>query len=477
MQVYDDNLTFLLPRPTWINDVDVTSCYSCHNTFGPLRRRHHCRNCGNIFCQDCSSRNVPLPQLGYGTRPVRVCNDCFEVAYLVTYTIDQDHGVSTQIHGVRGLLELAEKDDEKHFHNMVIHGSIDALIWVCRTSKDVTLHHLTTTILAILVQKESIRPAIITKWALPAILSLIRKYTNINPEKESIDSKDSFGSQKTLDSILSLDILINCTSVLYELSKARILIKKEIVEEGVIEILLSLAAVDALNESDRVSLIQSLAAKSLSAISSHTPLQSSVIGFIQTSDKLAHLLRSPNGEVRKYTAKTIAYLSLRNDKYKPILLNGEGSRSLLSILASLPIKACSEDQLPKELSSWLTSETAEPLPANDVAIVSHTCCALANFATNDESQLDLILQPYILFYLCNVYRVYPDHTEVHKHVARCLANFAHYEKNRALMQNVEPTDHKYNVLPTLLDMGQSPHVNPDVIRHVVRAMDNLSNSK
>lgn len=39
MQTYDDRLTFLLPRPTWVNDVDVSCCHSCFNAFGPLRRR------------------------------------------------------------------------------------------------------------------------------------------------------------------------------------------------------------------------------------------------------------------------------------------------------------------------------------------------------------------------------------------------------------------------------------------------------
>ncbi|KAI9478786.1 MAG: hypothetical protein EXX96DRAFT_259719 [Benjaminiella poitrasii] len=111
MQTYDDCLTFLLPRPVWVNDIDVTYCSSCNSPFGPLKRRHHCRNCGNIFCHDCSARNVPLPQLGYGNKPVRVCNGCFDVAYLVTYSIDEDHGLTTQMHGVRGLLELTEKDD------------------------------------------------------------------------------------------------------------------------------------------------------------------------------------------------------------------------------------------------------------------------------------------------------------------------------------------------------------------------------
>ncbi|KAG1468425.1 hypothetical protein G6F56_003836 [Rhizopus delemar] len=297
MQTYDDRLTFLLPRPTWVNDVDVSCCHSCFNAFGPLRRRHHCRNCGNIFCQDCSSRSVPLPQLGYGTRPVRVCNNCFEIAYLVTYTIDQDHGVSTQIHGVRGLLELAEKDDEKYLHNMVVHGSVDALIWVCRTSKNITLHHLTTTVLAILAQKESVRPVIITKWALPAILSLIRTYEQMNNEKETTPSFDSRSSQESSENMLTLEIMVNSTDVLYELSKARILSKKDIIEEGVLEILLSLAAIDNKGEIERVNMIRTLAAKAISAISAQTPLQSSIIGFIQTSDKLAHLLRSPNSEI------------------------------------------------------------------------------------------------------------------------------------------------------------------------------------
>ena len=34
--------------------------------------------------------------------------------------------------------------------------------------------------------------------------------------------------------------------------------------------------------------------------------------------------------------------------------------------------------------------------------------------------------------------------------------------------------HPYNILPTLLAMGQSANATPDIQRHIVRAIDNLS---
>lgn len=42
---------------------------------------------------------------------------------------------------------------EKDLHNMVAYGGVDALIWLCRSSKSIKLHHLTTTILALLAEK------------------------------------------------------------------------------------------------------------------------------------------------------------------------------------------------------------------------------------------------------------------------------------------------------------------------------------
>ena len=62
--------------PIWVPDELVASCTACDQSFTMLRRRHHCRNCGQIYCSNCSSHTIRLGQFGY-TKPVRVCDSCF----------------------------------------------------------------------------------------------------------------------------------------------------------------------------------------------------------------------------------------------------------------------------------------------------------------------------------------------------------------------------------------------------------------
>lgn len=63
--------------PRWIPDHEVKNCMSCVTPFTPFRRRHHCRNCGGVFCNICSKSQKPLPKYGL-IKAVRVCRDCFE---------------------------------------------------------------------------------------------------------------------------------------------------------------------------------------------------------------------------------------------------------------------------------------------------------------------------------------------------------------------------------------------------------------
>ncbi|XP_022915844.1 lateral signaling target protein 2 homolog [Onthophagus taurus] len=71
--------------PIWIPDVEAPKCMSCGSNFTVVKRRHHCRNCGKVFCSRCSSNNVPLPKFGH-TKPVRVCNKCF-LYHLAPFTM------------------------------------------------------------------------------------------------------------------------------------------------------------------------------------------------------------------------------------------------------------------------------------------------------------------------------------------------------------------------------------------------------
>ncbi|VDM11503.1 unnamed protein product [Wuchereria bancrofti] len=72
-----------LPLPSligvrWVPDSDCEQCTACSAQFTLVRRRHHCRNCGRIFCSRCSANSLPLPELGYDRKVmVRVCNLCF----------------------------------------------------------------------------------------------------------------------------------------------------------------------------------------------------------------------------------------------------------------------------------------------------------------------------------------------------------------------------------------------------------------
>ncbi|XP_058023248.1 RUN and FYVE domain-containing protein 1 isoform X3 [Ahaetulla prasina] len=57
----------------WLKDDEATNCKQCEKEFSISRRKHHCRNCGHIFCNTCSSNELALPSY---PKPVRVCDTC-----------------------------------------------------------------------------------------------------------------------------------------------------------------------------------------------------------------------------------------------------------------------------------------------------------------------------------------------------------------------------------------------------------------
>ncbi|XP_028306813.1 FYVE, RhoGEF and PH domain-containing protein 6 isoform X2 [Gouania willdenowi] len=61
--------------PIWIPDLRATMCMICTCEFTLTWRRHHCRACGKVVCQACSTNKFYLEYLK--NQPARVCDHCF----------------------------------------------------------------------------------------------------------------------------------------------------------------------------------------------------------------------------------------------------------------------------------------------------------------------------------------------------------------------------------------------------------------
>ncbi|XP_023766880.1 protein FREE1 [Lactuca sativa] len=59
----------------WVPDEASTKCTTCKTYFGAFVRRHHCRNCGDIFCDKCTQGRIALTT-EENAQQVRVCDQC-----------------------------------------------------------------------------------------------------------------------------------------------------------------------------------------------------------------------------------------------------------------------------------------------------------------------------------------------------------------------------------------------------------------
>lgn len=58
----------------WVDDREALQCAKCTRAFNISRRKHHCRVCGGVFCNDCSDNRIQLPSQ---TKMVRACENCY----------------------------------------------------------------------------------------------------------------------------------------------------------------------------------------------------------------------------------------------------------------------------------------------------------------------------------------------------------------------------------------------------------------
>jgi hypothetical protein len=93
----------------WVPSEQVLTCYGCGLAFSFLKRRHHCRLCGRVFCNDCTGYSAQIPRVyqeemplspptatswlwtreSSTDRPVRVCGACHDRARITASVHDE----------------------------------------------------------------------------------------------------------------------------------------------------------------------------------------------------------------------------------------------------------------------------------------------------------------------------------------------------------------------------------------------------
>jgi hypothetical protein len=78
----------------WVPDEAATNCRNCNAVFSAFfNRRHHCRNCGDVFCDSCTRGRTTLTAEP-DAEVVRVCDRCLaEVTQRLTKAKDMSNKV------------------------------------------------------------------------------------------------------------------------------------------------------------------------------------------------------------------------------------------------------------------------------------------------------------------------------------------------------------------------------------------------
>uniref|UniRef100_A0A673C9R6 phosphatidylinositol-3,5-bisphosphate 3-phosphatase n=1 Tax=Sphaeramia orbicularis TaxID=375764 RepID=A0A673C9R6_9TELE len=77
----------------WYPDHLAAHCYGCESRFWLATRKHHCRNCGNVFCSSCCDQKIPVPSQQL-FEPSRVCKNCYSLLQLSSPPLDLEKPIA-----------------------------------------------------------------------------------------------------------------------------------------------------------------------------------------------------------------------------------------------------------------------------------------------------------------------------------------------------------------------------------------------
>ncbi len=65
---FDKMLSLGVEPPIWVKDGAQEQCSGCKEQFSMVKRRHHCRTCGKLYCSDCSSCSTAVKFTEYKSK-------------------------------------------------------------------------------------------------------------------------------------------------------------------------------------------------------------------------------------------------------------------------------------------------------------------------------------------------------------------------------------------------------------------------
>ncbi|ORX59273.1 hypothetical protein BCR36DRAFT_343216 [Piromyces finnis] len=322
--IEESNIKLRIKRPTWISDDTVTICQGCKQYFSPFRRKHHCRNSGNIFCQNCSPNTTTLPFLGYQGY-VRVCKHCLKLVELINKCLNKNSSVVLKLNCEYDLLNIILKGDEHTIQHFINYGGINILNYFCTLNHPAFCHLF----LGIILNH-------ITKFELSdknseELLEIFIRLTNLymeNINKITIETQYLLFLFQNLVVFLMHTLINENTKIIegHELQIIKVLLNFSY---------LKLIREKIHNENDDneqylniVWIIEKIISKTLSEFCKKKENQYVIFKNPEVFDLFYKGLTSNNDESKKYLAKSLAYLSLRNDQYKVLILKGSDEKQI-----------------------------------------------------------------------------------------------------------------------------------------------------
>jgi len=363
--------TFIFKKPIWQSDEMVKVCSLCRNKFNQLRRKHHCRSCGGIFCNKCCLEKVPLPQFCLETE--RVCNRCLPIVSCVT--MSHSHNPEFHVQSACGISELCHQNPAL----VVELGGAHTLVYLSTKNNEKsvkTLEHIANGIHALALH-ESLIDWLVSIGSLNSIGSMMR-------EREKI-------------STVSLCDALNTLRIFVKRSNQ---FKVNAIKINLLPSLASLASSTDASVSlvaTSIICIISESPRNHQAIVNHPGILSFMLNRVATSD---------DEQVAEHVLKTLLTLSTGNNEIKHSIASEDTS------------------------SGGVVAKIIQSKPRN-LMIICYAAGIVANLSTCQRDQL--LLQPGLLAVLSRLTMpsLLPEYVLVQ--LIRCLANFSAYSSNSSVL--------------------------------------------